>query len=176
MSISSTSFTPFAAFSSGYSVAANAASGTVSSAAATATAGTNASSSSSGVDTLGSNGSTSTYGLNSDDFMKLFLAQMQNQDPTKPMDDSQMLSELSQMTQVSTLTDVQKSLQGSQLAQCSALIGKNVTGQDVNGTKVDGVVTSVTQSTDAGLVLQVGTQYIKPTAVITVTAPTSTTP
>ena len=176
MSISSTSFTPFTAYSSGYSAAANAASGTASSAATTATAGTNASSSSSGVDTLGSNGSTSTYGLNSDDFMKLFLAQMQNQDPTKPMDDSQMLSELSQMTQVSTLTDVQKSLQGSQLAQCSALIGKNVTGQDVNGTKVDGVVTSVTQSTDAGLVLQVGTQYIKPDAVLTVTAPVSTTP
>jgi flagellar basal-body rod modification protein FlgD len=176
MSISSTSFTPFTAYSSGYSAAANAANGTASSAATTATAGTNASSSSSGVDTLGSDGSTSTYGLNSDDFMKLFLAQMQNQDPTKPMDDSQMLSELSQMTQVSTLTDVQKSLQGSQLAQCSALIGKNVTGQDVNGTKVDGVVTSVTQSTDAGLVLQVGTQYIKPTAVITVTAPASTTP
>jgi flagellar basal-body rod modification protein FlgD len=176
MSISSTSFTPFTAYSSGYSAAANAANGTASSAATTATAGTNASSSSSGVDTLGSDGSTSTYGLNSDDFMKLFLAQMQNQDPTKPMDDSQMLSELSQMTQVSTLTDVQKSLQGSQLAQCSALIGKNVTGQDVNGTKVDGVVTSVTQSTDAGLVLQVGTQYIKPTAVLTVTAPASTTP
>jgi hypothetical protein len=56
------------------------------------------------------------------------------------------------------------------LAQSSALIGKNVTGMDVNGSPVNGVVTSVTQSTDAGLVLQVGSQYIKPDSVTTVTA------
>jgi flagellar basal-body rod modification protein FlgD len=131
---------------------------------------TSTSTSSGGVDSLSSSGSTSAYNLSTDDFMKLFLAQMQNQDPTKPMDDSQMLSELSQMTQVSTLQQVQKALAGSQLAQSSALIGKNVTGVDVNGTAVNGVVTSVTQSTDAGLVLQVGSQYIKPDAVTVVTA------
>ena len=134
------------------------------------------STSSNGVDSLSSSGSTSAYNLSTDDFMKLFLAQMQNQDPTKPMDDSQMLSELSQMTQVSTLQNVQKALSGSQLAQSSALIGKNVTGVDVNGAAVNGVVTSVTQSTDAGLVLQVGSQYIKPDAVTTVTSPTGTNP
>ena len=135
-----------------------------------ATSAATSSTSSGGVDTLGSSGSTSAYNLSTDDFMKLFLAQMENQDPTKPMDDSQMLSELSQMTEVSTLQQVQTSLQGSQLAQSSALIGKNVTGTDVNGTSVNVVVTSVTQSTDAGLVLQVGTQYIKPDSITTVTA------
>jgi flagellar basal-body rod modification protein FlgD len=128
------------------------------------------STSTNGVDSLSSSGSTSAYNLSTDDFMKLFLAQMQNQDPTKPMDDSQMLSELSQMTEVSTLQSVQKALAGSQLAQSSALIGKTVAGVDVNGTAVNGVVTSVTQSTDAGLVLQVGTQYIKPDSVTSVTA------
>jgi flagellar basal-body rod modification protein FlgD len=128
------------------------------------------STSSGGVDSLSSSGSTSAYNLSTDDFMKLFLAQMQNQDPTKPMDDSQMLSELSQMTQVSTLQQVQKALAGSQLAQSSALIGKTVQGVDVNGAALKGVVTSVTQSTDAGLVLQVGSQYIKPDAVTVVTA------
>jgi len=129
---------------------------------------------SNGVDSLSSDGSV--YDLSTDDFMKLFLAQMQNQDPTKPMDDSQMLAELSQMTQVSTLQQLQTTLAGTQLAQSSALIGKNVTGIDVNGAAVDGVVTSVTQSTDAGLVLQVGSQYIKPSAVTAVTTPpTSTT-
>ena len=131
---------------------------------------TSTSTSSSGVDSLSSSGATSAYNLSTDDFMKLFLAQMQNQDPTKPMDDSQMLSELSQMTEVSTLQNVQKALAGSQLAQSSALIGKNVQGTDVNGTACSGVVTSVTQSTDAGLVLQVGTQYIKPDSVTVVTA------
>jgi flagellar hook assembly protein FlgD len=86
-----------------------------------------------------------------------------------------MLSELSQMSEIQTLQGVQSSLQGSQLSSSSALIGKNVTGVDVNGASVDGVVTSVTQSSDAGLVLQVGTQYIAPTAVVTVTNPPDST-
>ena len=85
-----------------------------------------------------------------------------------------MLTELSQMSMLQTLQDLEKSLAGTQLAESSALIGKNVTGMDVNGQPVDGVVTSVTQSTDAGLVLQVGSQYITPANVTVVTAPSST--
>lgn len=169
MSISATSFTPFTSFSSAIP-------STASSAAATPTASANAGTSVGGTDTLAKTGASSMYGLTTDDFMKLFLAQLQNQDPTKPVDDQQMLSQLSQMSQIQTLQNVEKALSGSQLAQSSALIGKNVTGLDVNGTAVNGVVTSVTQSTDAGLVLQVGSQYIKPEAVITVTAPTGTNP
>jgi flagellar basal-body rod modification protein FlgD len=164
MTINSTSFTPFSTFgatSAASSTNATSAAGTTASAAASST---------DNVDTITKSGTSSGYGLSSDDFMKLFLAQLQNQDPTKPVDDSQMLNELSQMTQVSTLQGVQTALQGSQLAQSSALIGKNVSGIDVNGTAVNGVVTSVTQSTDAGLVLQVGSQYIKPDAVTVVTA------
>ena len=137
--------------------------------------GAAATSGSGGVDSIGSDGSTSLYGLTTDDFMKLFLAQLQNQDPTKPMDDSQMLSQLSQMSMIQTFENLQKTLTGSQLAQSSALIGKHVTGTDVNGSPVDGIVSSVTQSTDAGLVLQVGSQYIKPDAVTVVTGGGSTT-
>jgi flagellar basal-body rod modification protein FlgD len=173
MTINSTSFSPFSAFGAG--TAASAAS-TASTAGTSAAASAAASTGTDNVDTITQAGTSSGYGLSSDDFMKLFLAQLQNQDPTKPVDDSQMLNELSQMTQVSTLQGVQTALQGSQLAQSSALIGKSVTGLDVNGAAVNGVVTSVTQSTDAGLVLQVGTQYIKPDAVTVVTAaPTTTT-
>jgi flagellar basal-body rod modification protein FlgD len=174
MTISATGFTPFTAFSSGYSAAATATPNAA--ATATPTAGPNASSSSDGTDTLAKSGASSMYGLTTDDFMKLFLAQLQNQDPTKPVDDQQMLSQLSQMSQIQTLQDVEKALTGSQLAQSSALIGKNVTGLDVDGKAVNGVVTSVTQSTDAGLVLQVGSQYIKPDAVVKVTSPTGTNP
>jgi flagellar basal-body rod modification protein FlgD len=137
--------------------------------------GAAATSGSGGVDSIGRDGSTSLYGLTTDDFMKLFLAQLQNQDPTKPMDDSQMLSQLSQMSMIQTFENLQKTLSGAQLAQSSALIGKHVTGTDVNGSPVDGIVSSVTQSTDAGLVLQVGSQYIKPDAVTVVTGGGSTT-
>ena len=176
-SVNSVSFSPFSTFGSASPTAASptadasagsTASGTtpsVSSAAASSgTGGTGK------VDTITKTGTTSGYGLSTDDFMKLFLAQLQNQDPTKPMDDSQMLNQLAQMTQVQTLQGVESALKGSQLAQSSALIGKTVTGVDVNGTAVTGVVGSVVQSTDAGLVLKVGSQYVKPDDVTTVTA------
>jgi flagellar basal-body rod modification protein FlgD len=163
MTINSTSFTPFSSFGTASSNATSNTSGTASSAATTG---------SGSVDTVQST-SSNAMGLNSNDFMTLFLAQLQNQDPTQPMDNSQMLSQLSQMTEVQTLSGVQTALEGQQLASSSALIGKSVTGVDVNGTAVNGVVTSVTQSTDAGLVLQVGSQYIKPASVVTVTNPTA---
>jgi len=150
----------------------NAVSNAVSNAAYPDSSSTVTTTSSGGVDQIVSS-STSALGLSTDDFMQLFLAQLENQDPTQPMDDSQMLSELSQMTQIQTLQQVQTSLEGQQLAQASNLIGKNVTGMDVNNTAVNGVVTSVTQSTDAGLVLQVGSQYIKPDNVVTVTVPST---
>ena len=162
MTNGSVAFTPFSSFGTGVNKGIGAVGDVTQNASTTGTGGT---------DTLDPSGSGSLYGLSTDDFMKLFLAQLENQDPTKPMDDSQMLAELSQMTQVSTLQQVQKALSGSQLAQASALIGKNVTGIDVNGGAVNGVVTSVTQSSDAGLVLQVGSQYIKPESVISVTNP-----
>ena len=174
MTINATTFTPFSAFASAGTASSTA--GTAGTAGAPSAASAAAASGNGNVDTINKTGTTTGYGLSTDDFMKLFLAQLQNQDPTKPMDDSQMLNELSQMTQVQTLQGVQTALQGSQLAQSSAFIGKNVTGLDVNGAAVNGVVTSVTQSTDAGLVLQVGTQYIKPNAITVVTAPTGSNP
>jgi flagellar basal-body rod modification protein FlgD len=175
MTINSTSFSSFSPFA-GMSAVANASPAASSSGSNTSSGGIGAVGNGT-VDTITKSGTSSAYGLSTDDFMKLFLAQLQNQDPTKPMDDSQMLNELSQMTQVQTLQSVQQALQGSQLAQSSALIGRNVTGLDVNGTAVNGVVTSVTQSSDAGLVLQVGTQFIKPDAVTVVTsAPSGATP
>ncbi len=112
----------------------------------------------------------SVYGLNKDDFLKLFLAQLQNQDPTSPVDDKEFLGQLAQLTQIDTLQQVQKSLAGSQLANAAGLIGKQVAGADVDGKACSGVVSAVVQSNDAGLVLKVGDQYIKPANVATVDA------
>ncbi len=163
MTVSSTSFSPFSTFGTAGSAATP--SSQSASASATSSVGTGS------VDTIQNTSSSNGVGLKTGDFMTLFLAQLQNQDPTQPMDNTQMLSQLAQMTEVQTLQGVQTALQGSQLASSSALIGKNVTGVDVNGAAVSGLVTSVTQSSDAGLVLQVGSQYVKPTAVVTVTNP-----
>lgn len=39
-------------------------------------------------------------GMNKDDFLKLFITQMQNQDPLNPMDSTEFLGQLAQLTQV----------------------------------------------------------------------------
>jgi flagellar basal-body rod modification protein FlgD len=49
--------------------------------------------------------------LTSKDFMKLFITQLQYQDPTKPMDTDKMLQETSQMTQLQSNTDLKNDLQ-----------------------------------------------------------------
>lgn len=66
-------------------------------------------------------------------FLKLLVAQLQNQDPTNPMDSAQMTSQLAQINTVSgisqlntTLTSLASQLQAGQNAQTSLLIGQNV--------------------------------------------------
>jgi flagellar basal-body rod modification protein FlgD len=49
--------------------------------------------------------------LDADDFLKLFLTQLQNQDPTAPMDSSQMLEQTSQLTLMETQVEQQKAFE-----------------------------------------------------------------
>ena len=87
-----------------------------------------------------SNGST----LSQADFLSLLTQQMRNQDPTQPMDSSQMVSQLAQIAQVSATQSLQSSfdtlstaLQGNQLLQASDLVGRNVTVPS-NAVKLEG--------------------------------------
>ena len=72
-------------------------------------------------------------GMNKDDFLKLFITQLQNQDPLNPQDSSQFIGQLAQLTQVeqayNTNTNLQSLLnQGSNTTTLAALslIGKQV--------------------------------------------------
>lgn len=68
-----------------------------------------------------------------DQFMKMLVAQMQYQDPTHPMDSSQMTSQLAQINTVdginqlnTSMTAMSATLQTSQAYQAAGLIGKTV--------------------------------------------------
>ena len=99
-------------------------------------------------------------GLGKDDFLKLLLAQLANQDPLKPMEDKEFIAQLAQfnsleqMTQVNThLVDM---LAGMSLSQASSLIGKFVEAGQFSGvvnavTMADGKA-KVTLDTDQGAV------------------------
>ncbi len=99
---------------------------------ATSTSGTaaaGATASSTGT-TAGVNALTSLAD-NFQSFLSLLTTQLQNQDPTSPMDTNQFTSELVQMTSVqqqvstnSNLTQLIALTQGSQVLQSTALVGK----------------------------------------------------
>ena len=84
---------------------------------------------------------TNTAAEASDRFLKLLVAQMQNQDPLNPMDNAQVTS---QMAQINTVTGIEKlnstvqSLSG-QFVQMQALQGASLVGRDVivPGNKID---------------------------------------
>lgn len=71
--------------------------------------------------------------LGSDDFLALMIAQMKNQDPTKPMDQMAFMSQLAQFGTLSgvqelngSFGDLSTSLTGTQAVQASSLVGRSV--------------------------------------------------
>ena len=68
------------------------------------------------------------------DYMKLLIAQLQNQNPLEPMDNAEMTSQLALISQLEQLENVNQSfeevLQATQLNQAAALIGREVSFYD----------------------------------------------
>lgn len=71
--------------------------------------------------------------LGQDAFMRLMLAQMQNQDPLSPMENGQFIAQLAQFQSVSGINDLSNSfsdfvtsMQSNQALQASALVGRQV--------------------------------------------------
>jgi flagellar basal-body rod modification protein FlgD len=85
--------------------------------------------------------------LKTDDFIKMMLTQLQNQDPLEPAKNQELLAQMSQIGQLQTATQLQDTLKGlalqNQLGSAGNLIGKLVQGLDANNDDVVGLVDSV---------------------------------
>jgi flagellar basal-body rod modification protein FlgD len=80
-----------------------------------------------------SSGANSSVSAVQNQFMTLLVTQMKNQDPLNPMDNSQMTSQLAQLSTVSgintlnaTVQSLLASYQSSQTLQAASMIGQNV--------------------------------------------------
>ena len=96
--------------------------------------------SSTGVDSASASTSTSTKNINANDaansqdrFLKLLVAQLNNQDPMNPMDNAQMTSQIAQINTVTGIQQLNETVKGlvsqfsaQQMLQGSAMVGRQV--------------------------------------------------
>lgn len=100
--------------------------------------------------------------LDADAFLRLFVTQLQNQNPDDPMDPSALMSQLSQLTTVQKMTQLNENftsaLRVEQLNMAVGLIGRQVYWTD-DGQTYTGVVDAATES-DGTLGVTVGDTFI----------------
>lgn len=96
--------------------------------------------------------------LGRDDFMKLLVAQLQNQDPNSPVDTKELVTQLSQLTSVEQLIKIDERLQSLEKAtsssaanQSAGLIGRTVQAENnmINLGATGGGASAVNLSRDA---------------------------
>ncbi len=112
------------------------------------------------------NASSSLEGLDSDAFLQLLVAQLENQDPTKPMDSTEYLAQLATYANVEQNTKTNDKLDqvlaAVSVSQAGTLLGRTVTSPDgsvsgtVTGYEVFGNGVTLTLDSGATLVMEPG--------------------
>lgn len=124
--------------------------------------------------------------LDRDAFLKLLVAQLKYQDPSKPVDPSEMISQSAQLSVVDQLDAIKQQLvstSGSdRLGLGSSLIGKQIAFNDSTGAVITAVVSSVSFS-GTSTVVTAGEWQVPTDAILgvagapaTTTTTTTTTP
>jgi len=147
----------------------------------------NAASNTSSTSSTTSTKKTSNASLSADDFLKLFVKQLQNQDSTNPMDSSEMMS---QITQLSNMQMMQNMANYSKSNYAVSLVGKYVKAtaeEDGEAKTITGTIDRVTskngtytfyigdKSFSSDDITEVSTAPEKTTATTTTTTTSTTT-
>ena len=109
--------------------------------------------------------------LNKDDFLRLLLVQMQNQDPLDPMDNSEILEQISQIREISATNQLSDTLEavltGQNMATAAGLIGKRIHALSDTAEDIEGVVDRISlENAEEGesartLRLHIGNQQVR---------------
>ncbi len=113
-----------------------------------------------------SSSATSTSSLQSltvNDFTQMLVTELQNQDPTQPMSNTDLMNQVSQIQSIESNQQLTSTLQavalGQSIASAGNLIGRTVSGLDANGNQVNGTVNSVSIS-NGSATLNVGSSAL----------------
>jgi len=130
--------------------------------------------------TLTTANKTDLNGLSSEDFFKMLVTELRQQDPLQPSKTSDLIGQVSQIRSIElskNLTDALAQVTHNQrVAGASELIGKYVTaivtGTDGTSQQISGVVTGVQFDANGGAVLELDTgQSIPADSVTRITSP-----
>ena len=117
--------------------------------------------------------------VNRDQFLQLFVKEVQNQNPLEPMNNTEFMNQVSMFTLVEQstqqtanfermLASTEKSLELTRFNQATSFIGSKVTFMDAaSGCSAEGIVDGVIQK-DSDVYLEIGDQLVLPTAVTAV--------
>ncbi|SFW37579.1 MULTISPECIES: flagellar hook assembly protein FlgD [Luteibacter] len=109
-----------------------------------------------------SSGQLQQQTLTQSDFLKLMVTQMTNQDPTKPMDSTQMVAQMAQFSQVAATQELQQSfdslatnLTGDQFVRAASLVGQEVLVPSSAGKLTDGALNGAVNVGSSGTYVNV---------------------
>jgi len=97
--------------------------------------------------------------LDSEQFIKIIFAELGNQDPLQPSDSKALLEQLSSLRSIQSDIDISQKLNNlagqfgsltaqSELSSAASLIGRNITGRDVDNQPANGEVRSIVRTTN----------------------------
>jgi len=108
--------------------------------------------------------------LSTEDFLRLLMMELQNQDPLEPMDNAEMLNQMAQMSNLeateSMTSNMAEIVSNQRLMEARQLLGKEVTFLAEDGvTIVTGIVEAVEMEDDSPRLVVDG-QLVDPSSVI----------